>query len=439
MKKKLFILFVCLFSSQGLWAKSEATLPLDEIRNFVDVYQIIRQEYVDEKAGDTLIDLAIKGMLQGLDPHSEYFKQAEMDDYQQSTQGKYLGFGIQLTIKKGRLVIISPIPDSPADKQGLLPNDIIAEIDGVIIDNLSMSAAGKLLSDKTTVTLTIARRGEAPFQVTLKKSSVVLPSVVAKKLMDDYGYIRIKQFQENTREQFDSSLKKLLKQSVKGLVLDLRNNPGGLLHAATGVADAFLSAGLIVSMKNQNTGDEEKIHASKETLAEKLPLVVLLNEGSASAAELLTGALQDHRRAIVVGNPSFGKGSVQNMVTLSNGDAIKLTTARYYTPNGVSIQAEGITPDILLSQLKVENQKINLLSYNESKIAGHLPSRQPEPQSPQPKHVPEQTSSEQSLSEKKAKQSEKTLKNVDGGDTLAKEDLQLYEALTVLKVLTLTH
>lgn len=421
MKRKLLVIFLGLFLNQGLWAKSEATLPLDEIRNFVDVYQIIRQDYVEEKSGDTLIELAIKGMLQGLDPHSEYFKRDAVSDYQQSAQGEYLGFGVQLTIKKGRLVIVSPIPESPADKQGLLPNDIIAEIDGVVIDNLSMSAAGKLLNDKTTVTLTIARRGMEPFQVTLKKSPVVLPSVDAKQMMDHYGYIRIKQFQENTKKQFDKALKGLLKQTIKGLVLDLRNNPGGLLHAATGVADAFLPAGLIVSMKNQNTGDEEKIHASSETLAEELPLVVLLNEGSASASELLAGALQDHRRAIVVGRPSFGKGSVQNMVTLSNGDAIKLTTARYYTPNGISIQAEGITPDIQLSQLKVASEKVNLLSYNESKMIGHLPSKNTVPQ-PKPKKL-----------------SDEEINDSEMGDTLAKKDLQLYEALNVLKVLTLSN
>lgn len=419
MKKILLVSAVLAALSSHAVAKQKNTLPLDEIRNFVDVYNTIKREYVEEKDGKTLIDFAIEGLLDGLDPHSVYLKKAELEEFSDSASGSYLGFGVQLEMRNDRLVVVAPIPDSPADEAGLLPNDIIAEIDGVIIENLSMAEASRLLKDKTEVVLTIARSGEKPFEVTLKKTDVVLPSVKSKLLDGDYGYIRIAQFQDNTAEQFDKALEKQLDKEVKGIVIDLRNNPGGLLHAATAVADNFLDAGLIVSMKNKNTGEEEKIHAKKETRAPQLPLVVLINEGSASAAELLAGALQSHQRAVVVGRPSFGKGSVQNIVPLSNGDAIKLTTARYYTPDGKSIQAKGIVPDIALSQLKVDDKEVNLLSYSEADISGHL---------------------EQSTNDKKTKKKnndKQSSKSPSKDSELAKNDLQLFEALNVLKVLNL--
>ncbi|PIE45613.1 MAG: peptidase S41 [Gammaproteobacteria bacterium] len=396
--------------------KTTATLPLDEIRNFVDVYNTIRREYVEEKDGKTLIEYAIKGMLNGLDPHSVYLKKDEIEDFKDAASGNYQGFGIQLEMLGGNLIIIAPIAGGPADKAGIKAGDIIAKIDDTVINNMSMADVSKLLKSKDTVTLTITRDGEKAKKFTLKKTTVILPSVIDKIIDADYGYIRIGQFQEDTSEQFERSLKKLIGEEIKGLVLDLRNNPGGLLHVATDIADDFLDAGLIVSTKKENTGTEDKIHATKETLAPDLPLVVLINKGSASAAELLAGALKDHRRCVVVGQPSFGKGSVQNIVPLSDGSAIKITTARYYTPNGTSIQAKGIIPNIILSQLQVDNKDIDLLSYTEADISGHL------------ENIKKSSDKDNDKDDK-----DKTLVSLD----LAKKDLQLFEALNVLKVLNL--
>lgn len=416
-------------------AKTTATLPLEEIRNFVDVYNAIKSEYVSEQDGKDLIDLAIKGMLTGLDPHSAYLKADELKDFSNATSGSYVGFGVQLDMVAGKLIIVTAIPDSPADQANLQSGDIIAEIDGTVIENLSMNEAQKLLKDKDTVSLTIMSQGHKTRKVTLTKTTVVLPSVRQKILDRDYGYIRITQFQNDTGKQFEKALTKLLNKDIKGLVLDLRNNPGGLLTAATTVADAFLDAGLIVSTKNKNTDSEDKIHASQATLAAELPLVILINKGSASAAELLAGALQNHNRAIVVGQPSFGKGSVQSVVPLSNGDAIKLTTAHYYTPNGTSIQAKGITPDILLSQLKVEEKEIDLLSYAEANITGHLAN-------PKTNTAQDSKKSDKKTDKKSDKKSDKNQSlaaNSLSGVALAKSDLQLFEALNVLKVLNLNN
>lgn len=431
------------------YGKTNATLPLDEIRNFVDVYNAIKNEYVEEKDGKTLIDFAIKGMLDGLDPHSVYFKKSQLENFQDSTSGSYVGFGFKLEIVKGRLLIISPIPGSPAEKAGLKPNDHIVKINKTIVDDMSMQAVSDMLKENPTVTLTIATPGKKTREVTLTRSTVNLPSITAKQLEKNYGYIRIAQFQDNTGAQFNHALRQQIKHNVKGLIIDLRNNPGGLVHSATAIADSFLDAGLIVSTKNPNTGSEDKVHAGKEaTINKELPLVVLINEGSASASELLAGALQSHKRAIIVGQPSFGKGSVQNVIPLSNGDAIKLTTARYYTPDGQSIQAKGITPDITLSQLTVDDKELDLLSYSEADIAGHLDDE---------KTSNDESSEDSKQSNKKDRKGKKDNKphsadNVssdkatDGksddalsGNALAKSDLQLFEALNVLKVLTLTR
>lgn len=440
MIKKLslcLLISTALVSGNIATAKNKANLPLEEIRNFVDVYNAIKTEYVSEQDGKALIDLAIKGMLNGLDPHSAYLKADELKRFSDATSGSYMGFGVQLDMVAGKLIIVTAIPDSPADKANLQSGDIIAEIDDTVIENLSMEAAKKLFKDKDTITLTIMSKGHKTRKVTLTKTTVVLPSVKQKILDSDYGYIRITQFQNDTGKQFETALIKLLNKDIKGLVLDLRNNPGGLLSAATTVADAFLDAGLIVSTKNENTGTEDKIHAHESTLAAELPLVILINKGSASASELLAGALQNHNRAVVVGQSSFGKGSVQNVVPLSNGDAIKLTIAHYYTPDGTSIQAEGITPDIVLSQLKVDEKEIDLLSYGEADIQGHLsnPKKTDKPS--------DRKNNNQSKDKPKDKPKEKTTQSPDkaakslSGIELAKSDLQLFEALNVLKVLNL--
>lgn len=399
-------------------AKSKAELPLDEIRNFVDIYNIIRNEYVEEKEGKKLIDFAIKGMLNGLDPHSVYLNKAELADVKDNTDGSYVGYGVKLDMVDDKLIIIAPIPDSPADKAELKPNDRIVKINDTVIENMSMSEITRLLKEKHEVTFTIMREGEETQQVELEKSTVNLPSVTQKILDNDYGYIRITQFQLETSKQFNQALLELMEKNIKGLVLDLRNNPGGLVSSATAIADAFLDAGLIVSTKNQNTGNEDKVHANKTTVAKELPLVVLINDGSASASELLAGALQSHKRAVIVGQKSFGKGSVQEIIPLDNGNAIKLTIARYYTPSGESIQAKGITPDITLSQLTVDDKDESLLAYGEANIPKHLGN--------------DKAKKNDDATDKTDQSTEKTAADTNH---LAKSDLQLFEALNVLKVL----
>lgn len=417
MKKSLL---ACLMLTAPLTvsAKSDATLPVDEIRNFVDVYNTIRNEYVEEKDGKTLIDLAIEGMINGLDPHSMYLKKSELKNFTDKASGSYVGFGLQLDMINGDLIIVSPIAGSPADKAGLKPNDHIIKINDTVIKEMPMHEVSDLLEvDK--ITFTIARSGEKHQQITVEKSTVNLPSVTQKRLDKDYGYIRVAQFQPDTANQFSDALASLLDESVKGIILDLRNNPGGLVQPAVSIVDEFLTAGLIVSTKNQNTGSEDKIHAKKETLAKDIPLVVLINEGSASASELVSGALQSHKRALIVGQTSFGKGSVQNVLPLTNGNAIKLTTARYYTPNGDSIQARGIVPDIQLSQLQVDDKDIDLLSYSEADIAGHLSNKKNQKNKAANKNAAQQTD------------------DASSAKALAKSDLQLFEALNILKVLVI--
>lgn len=434
-KRSLSLLIgAAIISGNLAFAKTKANLPLEEIHNFVDVYNTIKTEYVNEQEGKELIDLAIKGMLNGLDPHSIYLKADELKDFNKVSSGNYKGFGFKLEMVAGKLIIVAAIPDSPADKANILSGDIIAEIDGTVIDNLSMHEVQALFKDKDSITLTIMSKKHDTRKVTLTRSTVVLPSIKQKILDNDYGYIRVSQFQVETGEQFEKALIQLLVKNIKGLVLDLRNNPGGLLSSATTIADAFLDAGLIVSTKNNNTDSEEKIHATKNTLAAKLPLVVLINKGSASASELLAGALQNHHRAIIVGQTSFGKGSVQNVIPLGNGDAIKLTTAHYYTPNGTSIQATGITPDIILSELQVEEKDANLLSYSEANITGHLENPKKDQQSRKTSNK-KQHKKTNKKSNKPSEQADESLSGV----ALAKSDLQLFEALNVLKVLNLEN
>ncbi|PIE44526.1 MAG: peptidase S41 [Gammaproteobacteria bacterium] len=399
--KKLLLPLLMSVLIQPAAAKTTATLPLDEIRNFVDVYNTIKNEYVEEKDGKTLIDFAIEGMLNGLDPHSVYLKKSLLKDFTENTNGSYIGFGFSLEMNNGRLIVVAPIADSPAEKAGIRSGDQIVKIDDTIISKMNMPEVSELLKNKQSVKLTIERKDTTTKVFTLARSTVILPSVSGRILDKDYGYIRVSEFQANTAEQFDEQLKKQLQNPIKGLVLDLRNNPGGLVHAATEIADDFLTAGLIVSTKNQNNGSEEKVHAYEETMAKDLPLVVLINEGSASASELLAGALQSHNRAVIVGQPSFGKGS-------------------------------------------------NLLSYGEANIAGHLHA----PNSNKPEQKPQEQSQEQSNDEDKLKNKPSSPPSnpsnelpsadsatpekatiADHGDALAKSDLQLFEALNVLKVL----
>lgn len=412
------LVFIGLFGFSSLYAKGNA-IPSEEIKNFVDVYNAIRREYVEETTPSELIDNAIEGMLSGLDPHSVYLKKSDAENFYRDTNGHYPGVGIEVEMIEGQLKIIAPITGSPAEKAGIQANDTIVKIDDKLVNGLQIDEVIRLLRGEAgeAVKFVIQRDSGKTENITVVRELINIPSVAEKVLSPGFAVIRVNQFQENTANEFSQSLNKLnANDELKGLIIDLRNNPGGFIAEATGIADLFLSSGLIVSTKNNNTGEEERIRATVKSDAINTPLVVLINGGSASASELLAGALQDHKRAIIAGQKSFGKGSVQDVLPLSNGDAIKMTIAQYYTPDGHAIQARGVVPDIEIAAISIKENKVDLLSYSEDDIVGHLPN---------PEDESGATIIEEGLNDSESK-----------ALNLAKQDFQLYEALNILKTLT---
>ncbi len=345
-----------------------STLPVEELRSFADVFNAIKQGYVEPIDDKKLITYAISGMLSNLDPHSAYLDSDAFKDLQVSTQGEFGGLGIEVGMEDGFVKVVAPIDDTPAFKAGVKAGDLIIKLDDTMVKGLTLNDAVKRMrgKPKTPITLTIVRKGEtAPIVLTLMREKIKVQSVKSKMLETGYGYLRVSQFQEETTADVVKAIDKLYKQDkdgLRGLVLDLRNDPGGLLHGAVGVAAAFLpEKALVVSTDGRADDSKRKFFATPDdylrgnhddilkTLPagiKTVPLVVLVNGGSASASEIVAGALQDHKRAMVIGTPTFGKASVQTILPLSNSTAIKLTTARYYTPNGRSIQAKGIVPDL---------------------------------------------------------------------------------------------
>jgi carboxyl-terminal processing protease len=342
-------------------------LPIDELRAFTEVFGRIKSDYVEPVDDKKLINEAINGMLSGLDPHSAYLDPDSFKELQAGTQGEFGGLGIEVGMEDGFVKVISPIEDSPASRAGLKPGDLIIKLDDTSVKGMSINDAVKRMRGKpdTDITVTILRRGEPkPFSVKLIRAVIKTQSVKAKLIEPGYGFIRITQFQEHTGEDLAKAIRKLYTENqsaLKGLVLDLRNDPGGLLNAAVGVSGVFLPKNSLVVYTDGRTEDskmrlysvpESYVRGGEDYLAElpagikNVPMVVLINGGSASASEIVAGALQDHKRAAVMGTQSFGKGSVQTILPLGGNGAIKLTTARYFTPNGRSIQAKGITPDI---------------------------------------------------------------------------------------------
>ncbi|MCX7175603.1 MAG: S41 family peptidase [Proteobacteria bacterium] len=354
---------------------SATALPVEELRSFADVFNAIKQGYVEPIDDKKLITHAISGMLSNLDPHSAYLDSDSFKDLQVSTQGEFGGLGIEVGMEDGFVKVISPIEDTPAFKAGIKSGDLIIKLDDTPIKGMTLNDAVKRMrgKPKTSIVLTIARKGETkPIVATIVREVIKVQSVKSKLLESGFGYLRVTQFQEETASDVVKHLDKLFKQNkdgkepLRGLVLDLRNDPGGLLHGAVGVSAAFLPAKtLVVSTDGRTEDAKRKFFASPEdymrgnrddilknlpAAARTLPLVVLVNGGSASASEIVAGALQDHKRALVMGTQTFGKGSVQTILPLSNNTAIKLTTARYYTPGGRSIQAKGITPDVIVEE-----------------------------------------------------------------------------------------
>ncbi len=376
------VLGVSLAVGAGVWAKRPAetrhALPLSEVRSLSEVFGKIKENYVEEVDDRTLLENAIRGMLSGLDPHSSYLDREAFQELRVGTTGEFGGLGIVVGMEDGFVKVVSPIDDTPAQRAGIQAGDLIIRLDDTPVKGMSLDEAVKMMRGEpgSQITLTIVRDGlDKPLKITITRDRIRVKSVKARTLEPGYGYVRITQFQERTGAELKAALERLKKENdgrLKGLVLDLRNNPGGLLDAAVEVADVFLDSGVIVSVKGRTAENQMRHQASSPDLLEGTPLVVLVNGGSASASEIVAGALQDHKRGIVMGKQTFGKGSVQTVVPLGNNTALKLTTARYYTPSGRSIQAEGIVPDIALEDLKVDVRKEGLDPVKERDLARHL-------------------------------------------------------------------
>jgi carboxyl-terminal processing protease len=359
----LFLLVVCGTLLISSWlARQVSAVSRDaytNIEEFANVLTMVQKNYVDEVGTDKLIDGAINGMLSSLDPHSAYLSPDLYKELQVDTRGSFGGLGIEITQRSGVLTVVSPIEDTPAFRAGVRSGDQIVKIDKDFTKDMSLMEAVKLMRgpEGTPIKLTLRREGKPDWMtLTLKREIIQIKSVKARVLEPHYGYLRITQFQERTEHDAKAALAELEKESggLHGLVLDLRNNPGGLLSQAVKVSDLFLESGMVVYTEGRLENQEQKFYAHKGPITEDFPMVVLVNGGSASASEIVAGALQDHKRALVLGTQTFGKGSVQTILPLADGDAaIRLTTARYFTPNGRSIQATGITPDIVMEPQQV--------------------------------------------------------------------------------------
>lgn len=350
-------------------------LPLEEIQTFAEVFERIKRGYVEEVDDRTLLRNAMRGMLNELDPHSAYLDAEEYQSLRESTQGEFGGIGIEVGTENGQLMVITPIDDTPASRAGLLSRDIIIAIDGTPTDSMSLQEAVSIMRGEpgSQLRISVLRSNEdAPREFTLTREIIRSESVKHEVLEPGYGYLRISQFQSRTPDQARQAIERMgREQPLEGLILDLRNNPGGVLQAAVGVADLFLDEGLIVYTEGRLSDTEMSFSASLATPAGDVPLVVLINSGSASAAEIVAGALQDQRRGVVMGTDSFGKGSVQQIMPLGNGEGLKLTTALYYTPNGRSIQAQGIVPDVEVVRGRLEVAE-SRREIREADLEGHL-------------------------------------------------------------------
>lgn len=374
--------------------ETKPQLPLDELRTFAEVYGKIKSDYVETVEDKKLINEAINGMLTGLDPHSSFLDVEGFKDLQAGTQGEFGGLGIEVGMEDGLVKVISPIEDSPAFKGGVKSGDLIMQLDEKLVKGMSLNDAVKIMRGKpnTSIKLTILRKGEnKPIYITLIRAIIKTQSVKYKLPEPGYAYLRVTQFQEHSAEDLAKAIKSLREQNkgpLKGLVLDLRNNPGGLITAAVGISAAFVPKDALVVYTEGRTEDAKmRLTANPENYArggqsgdfladlpadiKTVPMVVLINGGSASASEIVSGALQDHKRAVIMGTQSFGKGSVQTILPMNNGTAIKLTTARYFTPNGRSIQAKGIVPDIVVEDATVNTAEQGM-NLREADLSNHL-------------------------------------------------------------------
>ncbi|MCP4979697.1 MAG: S41 family peptidase [Gammaproteobacteria bacterium] len=392
--------------------KDDQQIPFEDLQAFTDVFSRVKSDYVEGVDDKKLIEDAIRGMLNGLDPHSAFLNTSEFSDLKIGTTGQFGGLGIEVGMENGFVKVISPIDDTPAARAGIKASDLIIKLDEKSVKGMTLNEAVKIMRGKpnTPIDLTIVREGETkPLVISITREIIRVKSVKNRMLEPGFGYVRITNFQSRTTTDLLKAVSDLQKEErLKGLVLDLRNNPGGVLNGAVGVSDAFISDGLIVYTEGRIDDSSHRYQATPGDSLNGAPLVVLVNGGSASASEIVAGALQDHKRGIIMGTKSFGKGSVQTIQELRNGSAVKLTTARYFTPNGRSIQAKGIEPDIKLSTLRLsENDEKARETYSESDLEGRLSNPNGE--------------TETGKDDKK------------DDEALAKSDFQLYEALNLLK------
>jgi len=399
-----------------------APLPLNELRSFTEVFSRIKSDYVEPVEDKKLLEDAVQGMLAGLDPHSAYLDADSFKDMRVETEGQFGGLGIEVTMENGFVKVVSPIEDTPAARAGVKPGDLIIRLDDKAVKGLTLTEAVRFMRGKpgSDITLTIVREGATkPLKITLTRAVIKIQSVKSRMLEPGFGYVRVTQFQAGTDKGLAEALKKLEtenKGTLRGMILDLRNNPGGVLNSAVGVSDAFLDKGLIVYTEGRVADSKMKLSATPGDLLNGAPMVVLINGGSASASEIVAGALQDHKRAVIMGTKSFGKGSVQTIIPVSNGAALKITTARYYTPSGRSIQASGIVPDIVTEEARITKSEA-ADRLREADLARHLENGD---EIAKPKEEPK-------------KEDKKDDKKKDEAGKPAVEDYQLQEALNLLK------
>lgn len=412
-------------------AESKQRIPMEEVQRFSNAISQIKKYYVKSTDDKELFDNAIRGMLSGLDPHSTYLDEDAFSDLQTSTNGEFGGLGIEVTMEDGVVKVVTPLVDTPAFKSGVKAGDYIIKLGNKSVQGLELKDAVRIMRGKpgSSIELTILRKGETkPLVINVEREKIQIKSVKSKLLDKKFGYIRLTQFQALTNKDMLGAINQLKQESgghLNGMILDLRNNPGGLLDSAIQISDAFIN--------NDKVGDEEKIVytegrlpgtqftalANPGDVLENAPIVVLINNGSASASEIVAGALKDNKRAIIIGTQSFGKGSVQTVLPLDNKRGIKLTTALYFTPSGTSIQAKGITPDIIVEEVSInkENEDGKFKGFSEAELQGHL------------------------LNKADVKDGKAAIKKASGDDEqkLIYDDYQLYAALTILKGLAVAH
>ncbi len=432
--------------------EAETALPIEELRAFTDVFARIKSDYVEPVEDKKLITEAINGMLTGLDPHSTYLDAEGFKDLQVGTQGEFGGLGIEVGMEDGFVKVVSPIEDTPAFKAGVKPGDLIIKLDDTPVKGMSLNDAVKRMRGKpgSSIKLTIARKGaDKPIVLTLTRAIIKIRSVKSQLLENGYGYARVTQFQEHTGELLADAINALYKENkapLKGMILDLRNDPGGLLNGAVAVTAAFVKPGSLVVYTEGRTEDAKmQLTASRENYlrpmqsdylknlpegVKQVPMVVLVNGGSASASEIVAGALQDHKRAVIMGTRTFGKGSVQTILPIGNGTAIKLTTARYFTPSGRSIQAKGIEPDIVVEDPSMPMAEEDFI-IREADLDKHLSN--PNGEDPAPANKPSDSIKAPPASKPGPDGKDNKSLKLEPGEIVSKNDFQVSQALNLLK------